>query len=537
MAKEGENYLDDLLNTVAPDWEETSSSPDVMSMSEDEMSIDDVSLEDALSILNDLPDDLGETSEEEGKGDMMGAFPDFTADFGEEAEQGMTETEAMPSMGPEETPTMEEPMSMPQMEEPMMIPEMEEPETLTEEMPDIPEVVEEPAAPEAVEESAAPEAVEEPAAPEAIEEPDIPMEIGEFMSQDEPAAEEAPVSKVKNHIDVDDIFKDALSAVEYSGSEDESGDAGDEDLFSLEDVAEYMDASEEGISSVPVADPMTESVQSKGKKKKGPGFFARIFGNIVTDQTADEEEKERQAELEAQAKKAAEKEEKKQQAAVTKEEKAQLSQEEKERKKEIKAEKAAKKAEEKEEKKRRKAEAAAEAEKEVVGKINPIGATIVIIFFVTIGAFTVFGSRLLSRNLSLNSAENYFANEEYLQAYDAISSVNLKEDDEVLFRRIRICSQMQKEVNSYTNYTSMNMRLEALDALIKGIRYYDINKAEADSLGITGEYNRLMSQMLAGLSEGFGMSEAQARKLLAVEDQGEYTRRLEEVVAQTQPAV
>lgn len=520
MANEGENYLDDLLNTVAPDWEETSSSPDVMSMSENEVSIDDVSLEDALSILNDLPDELGEEEKQEGMGDLMGSFPDLTADFGAEAvpeteEKPSMEPEEMPSMEPEEMPSME-PEEIPAMEEEMTMPLMEEPEILTEEEPEIP-------------------MAEEPDIPMAEEEPDIPME--DFMSIEEPAQEETPATKEKDRIDVDDIFKDALSAVEYSGGEDDESGAGDEDLFSLEDMAEYMDVPEEGISSVPVADPTMEAGQGKKKKKKGPGLFARLFGNIVTDQTAAEEEKERQDELAAQAKKAAEKEEKKQQAAVEKEEKAQLSQEEKERKKELKAERAAKKAEKKEEKKRRKAEEAEEAQKEVVGKINPVGATIVIIFFVTIGAFTVFGSRLLSRNLSLNNAENYFANEEYLRAYDAISNVNIKEDDEVLYRRIRICSQMQKEVNSYRNYTSMNMRLEALDALIKGIRYYDINKAEADSLGIAGELNGLMSQTLAGLSEGFGMSEAQARELLAVEDQGEYTRRLEEVVAQTQPAV
>lgn len=526
MANEGENYLDDLLNTVAPDWEETSSSPDVMSMPEDEMSLDDVSLEDALSILNDLPDELGGEEKQEGMGDLMGAFPDLTADFGVETEQEVPETEEVPSMEPEEIPAMEEEMTMPL---------MEEPDAQTEEEPEIPIADEEPDIPMTAEEPDIPMAAEEPDIPIEPEEPDIPVE--EFMSMEEPAQEEAPASKAKDRIDVDDIFKDALSAVEYSGGEDDDSGAGDEDLFSLEDMAEYMDVPEEGILSVPVADPTMEAGQGKKKKKKGPGLFARLFGNIVTDQTAAEEEKERQDELAAQAKKAAEKEEKKQQAAVDKEEKAQLSQEEKERKKELKAERAAKKAEKKEEKKRRKAEEAEEAKKEVVGKINPVGATIVIIFFVTIGAFAVFGSRLLSRNLSLNNAENYFANEEYLRAYDAISNVNIKEDDEVLYRRIRICSQMQKEVNSYRNYTSMNMRLEALDALIKGIRYYDINKAEADSLGIAGELKGLMSQTLAGLSEGFGMSEAQARELLAVEDQGEYTRRLEEVVAQTQPAV
>lgn len=555
MAKEGENYLDQLLNTVAPDWEETSSSPDIMSASEDEVSIDDVSLEDALSILNDLPDEMdmgAETPDEEfgGMTDVMSDIPENTdtdMELPEIDEMGMPELDEIP-LPDEEDDSLEEEM-MPVLDDvsdvagdddEIGLPDMEETDALPEEELDIPLAMEdfmqdEEMVPE--EELIPPE--EELMSEEGLMPEDALMSPVEGLMSEDALPEEEPKPAEKDSIDVDDIFQDALSAVGYSGNdedgESDTGDGQGDDLFSLEDVAEYVDVPEEGISSVPVADPAADA-GSRKKKSKGPGFFARIFGNIVTDQTADEEEKERQAELAAKAKKAAEKEEKKQQAAVTKEEKAQQSQEEKERKKELKAERAAKKAEEKEEKKRRKAEMAAEAEKEVVGKINPVGATIVVIFFVTICAFTIFGSKLLSRNMSLNNAENYFANEEYLKAYDAISNVNVKEDDEVLYQRIRLCSQMQKEVKSYTNYTSMNMRLEALDSLIKGIRYYDAGREQAEMLGITKEVNSLGSQIITGLSEGFGVSEAQARELGGIEDMGEYTRRLEQIAAQTQPA-
>lgn len=524
MAKEGENYLDQLLNTVAPDWEETSSSPDIMSTSENDVSIDDVSLEDALSILNDLPDEAD--MQAENSSDELGDLMDVMADFPGDSDTDML----LPEMEEMPLPDVEDDNSVPDDIMPVLDDVGDFGSDIGMDFPDMGDS-EEPSEDE----------------PVSVPEPEIPMAMEDFMPDDGPMPEgesvpaEEPKAVSKDSIDVDDIFQDALSAVGYSGNDEDSeldSDSGnsEENLFSLEDVAEYVDVPEDGISSVPVADPTADVGEGRKKKEKGPGFFARIFGNIVTDQTADEEEKERQAELAAKAKKAAEKEEKKQQAAVTKEEKAQQSQEEKERKKELKAEQAAKKAEKKEEKKRRKAELAAEAEKEVVGKINPVGATIVIIFFVTIGAFTIFGSKLLSRNMSLNSAENYFANEEYLKAYDAISNVNMKEDDEVLYRRIRICSQMQKEVKSYNSYTSINMRLEALDSLIKGMRYYDTGKAEAESLGITGEVNGLGSQIITGLSEGFGLSETQARELMNLEDQGEYTRRLEQIVARTQPA-
>ena len=55
MDREGESYLDELLNAVAPDWEETSVSPESLMEDFDEEMEGEVSLEDALAILDDLP--------------------------------------------------------------------------------------------------------------------------------------------------------------------------------------------------------------------------------------------------------------------------------------------------------------------------------------------------------------------------------------------------------------------------------------------------------------------------------------------------
>ena len=504
--KEGESYLDQLLNTVAPDWEDTSRQPEkaiekikkeeveevadnTMSEAED-ISVDDISLDEALSLLNDLPD----TDEISADGENTDEDIDELFDLLSELDDGTV------SQAGTDEPDIPAAVQLP---EEISEPEMEE------------KIKEEPEEPS-----------EEPVYEEnTAAEEEVPLVLEDIMPE-EPQGDELSISE--EPVAVDDIFQDALSAVAYSENEEQQ-----EDLFSLDQMAEFVDDSEDGITQIPAADPVS-GADGQGKKRKSGGFFKNIFGNIITEQTAEEEEKERLAEREAQAKKAAEKEEKKKQAAISKEEKAQLSQEEKERKKQLKAEQAAKKAEKKAEKKRIKAEQDAEAAKEVVGKINPVGATIVIIFFVTIGVFTIFGSKLLSRSSSLSQAENYFANGQFLQAYDAISNVNLKEDDEVLYRRIRICSQMQKEVGSYTNYTTLGMKLEALDSLVKGIGYYDLNRAEAESLGVLGELNSLESQIAASLYNDFGISETQAREILSLQDQGEYTRRLQEIVSRIQ---
>lgn len=556
MAREGESYLDELLNAVAPDWEETSVSPESLMEDFDEDMEGEVSLEDALAILDDLPDSeedyFGEAAEGNEFGDLLGLDSDILAgpeaDFGDGiTDLPISEEERLPVMDPSEDENeMPADIPLPESEElPLMTDEaeneqpsamMDEPES--EELPvmtDEPEGEELPVIIDGTEgELPVQDQTDDAAGGEQElsteeEEPDIPMDLDPVLPDADMLSGDEPISG--ESVDVDDIFQDALSAVEYSGNEEE--DEQDEQLLAFGPLDDLMESSDDDVASIPTVDPMS----TEKKKKESPGFFAKTFGNVITDDTASEEEKERQAELEKQEAKAKQKEEKKKQAEQAKEEKEKLAQEEKERKKQLKAEKAAKKAEEKEEKKRLKEERKAEeAAQEVVGKINPVGAAIVVIFFATIGILTLFGSMLLSRNSSLNEAENLFAGGEYIKAYDVIHKANMLDEEDVLYRRIRICSQLQKELKSYAHYSSMGMTVEALDSLVKGFHHYDLNKASAEELGITHQFDQLKGALETQLSSDFGVDGEEARKLLSIPDRGEYTRQLEEIVSRVPAA-
>lgn len=560
--KEGENYLDTLLNTVAPDWEETSGSPVQSSQADPAASNSgqgdssgEKTLEDAIAILNDLPDmdDALELSDnpEEDMDELFGLLADLGVDPNEEEDSEEAVPEAvLPDLDSVETlpddTASEEMMADPVMaddilpdggseqeeiQEEQEVPqeeEEEEPQAQEEDIPfSIDSFMEEESGETEDFDSAGiqdtSEPSEEPEGDAGAEDSfiDLSADLFQDYSGEEPQPEE-DVSVSEDSLAVDDIFQDALAAVGYSENEKEEEGAG-EDVFSMDDMGGLMDK-EEGVSSVPAAEPVIR----KKKKKEGPGFFQRIFGNVITDSTADEEEKERQREAELKQKKEEKKAEKKQQAEVTKEEKAQAAQEKKEQKKQLKAEQAAKKAEEKKRKKEERLARAAQ-ETEVVGKINPVGATIVIILFLTIGMIAVLGTNMLGRRSNLGNAENYFANEDYIRAYDAINSVKLKEKDEVLFRRIRICCQLQKEIRSFNNYNTLGMKLEALDSLLKGMRFYEENISEAQELQIQPAYEKLRSQVLTGLSENFGMGEKEVSELLAIPDQAQYTQRLQQI--------
>ena len=340
-------------------------------------------------------------------------------------------------------------------------------------------------------------------------------------------------------LSIDNIFNDALSVVDYSEAEQEE-EALDEFVSPEEAKAEPEAPKEEVLDSLMVDslaledDEPAESEEAKAAKvpkEKKDSIWKRVFGNIITEQSAEEEERERQEEQASAEQKAAAKEEKKKQAIEEKAKKAEQAQAAKEKKAAEKAEQAAVKAAEKEEKKRLKAEAEAN---EVVGKINPLGASIVMVCFGLLCVATIIGSQVLSHSGSVKGAENSFEKRDYKEAYRSLAGINISEDsdDFEMKDKIRICMQLQHQLESYANYYEVKMYLEALDSLMKGIRSYDENQSKAERYNIVSQYNELEVKLAQQLYEEFGVSESQARSINSLEDQIAYTSRLENIIAQ-----
>ena len=365
-----------------------------------------------------------------------------------------------------------------------------------------------------------------------------PAETSLFREDDE----ESVFADDADALSVDDIYDDALSAVDYSEADEApefpeieeefvpqmDEDAGDDFGDLALDPLVLDDSEAVGVSG---DDTEADAQDIKQKKKKKDGFFKRIFGNIITEQSAEEEAKEREKEqADAEEKKAA-KEEKKQQTAEEKAAKAEQAKEEKEKKAAAKAEQAAAKAAEKEEKKRLKAEQEAN---EVVGRINPVGAAIVMVFFGLLCVAVVFGSQALSYTTSVKSAESSFEQRNYKNAYDSLAGVSVSDSSKELKQKVRMCMQLQREYDAYQNYYKMKMYLESLDSLIGGIRLYDANKAKAEQYDMLSQYNELESKLANQLYNEFGVSESQARNIIASETQKEYTDRLQAILLQWQ---
>lgn len=554
--KEGESYLDQLLNNASTSSQEAG--VEQVKENAGKAELDNVGLQEALAVLNDLPDETGIPAKADPKEELED-LKNLYEEFG---------NEVIPEEAPQPEPEPEEEMKLEEQEpeepvQPLVNPEKveEEPEQSEEVQPEGFDEPEESNEPEKSDEPGMTEELEipeEPKMPEEEQEPafedmeamlDLLQQPDEEVEQEKQDTTEVPQETKepepevsREPVAVDDIFQDALSAVGYSGDEEDleqklnmSSETQNEnqgsqfdDILALDDIMQNEsgveeEPAEEGVQSVPVR-------KQKKEKKKKTSLWKRLFGNVITDETAALEEKEREEEEEAFLKKQAALIEKKKQSEADKEEKEKKNQEDKERKRQIKAEKETQKAEKKAEKKRLKEEQAAMAETEVVGKINPIGATIVFILFATIGVLIMVGVWLLPRRANIKEAANEYANEKYIDAYQTISAVSIKEDEQALYDKIVLCSKLERQIQSYQTNISMDKKLEALHALLQGLDLYNKKQDEVKALKIQKEFLQMKTQIITYLAQDYSLDEAQANEINAITDEAEYTHRLQDIV-------
>ena len=74
------------------------------------------------------------------------------------------------------------------------------------------------------------------------------------------------------------------------------------------------------------------------------------------------------------------------------------------------------------------------------------------------------------------------------------------------------------------------MYSEALSALILGVGRYDRNAKEAASVGVSLEYDEMLSKIEKTLTKKYDMTLDQARELYAIREKEEYTLKLYDII-------
>ena len=314
-----------------------------------------------------------------------------------------------------------------------------------------------------------------------------------------------------------------------------SDDSSSEDIMSLDSDSTDAVPDINDIPDMPIGEPGEKDIanilpteDSDDSNAEQPGFFKKVFGNVVTDEIA---EAERQAKEEEEAKlEEAEKlkEEKAAEKAQKKEEKAKLKAEKAEEKAAKKAKKAEEKAAKKAEKLAKKEEEEAAAAQEVVGKLNKAGVTIIVLLGMVLLLGTIILTNSFGGSLDKKKAKNYFDMNKYSQAYEYAIGTNMKKKDPEQYQKIVTVMKVQHSIDAYQDYENVKKYPEALDALLMGLKKYDANKKTAYNLEIEDKLESVYQDILDILSDEFYLSKAQAYDILSLSG-NDYTRKVNEV--------
>ena len=345
--------------------------------------------------------------------------------------------------------------------------------------------------------------------------------------------------------DIDSMLDGLLDDLDMKGTlgdiDGNTEEMSEAEQMSQEDSEESLDSLADllGMTGEPVSSEKEDDMQSlldasllpdeknEENDEKKTGFFKKVFGNVITDEIAQEER-------EAAQKEVKEAEEKAEKDAADAEEKAKQKEEKKAAKEAKKAEKAKQKAEKKAAKEAKKAEKKAKeeeeeaAELEIVGKLNKVGVAIIVIATILFLTVEITGTNLWGYASAKQAADKYFKMGKYTEAYQEALGTKMRDKDPEMYQKIKTVMKVQQSINAYQNYERVGYYPDALNALLQGIRKYDDNLSTAIDLEANQDLKKCREQILSNLQSEFGVSESEAYSLLSL-DQNSYTDKVVEI--------
>ena len=345
------------------------------------------------------------------------------------------------------------------------------------------------------------------------------------QSAPEPQAELQPENESiidENRADIaDNINQDDENSVNNDIYDDTS-----EDKTEKNDLPEEPDRSkDENVQLIKEMYGDKDNLDENIAPKKG--LIAKLKYRIaqLKKKNAEEDKLEEEAEL-ADIEEQNKKKEEKQAAAAVKKENAK-------KEKEVKA------AEKKKAKDAKAAKKAAKPKKEKKPKPEPKPGDILkikpksIMLFITLVASVIVLISLLNTTVSyttaISKAKTNLENGDYSKVYESLSGMKLNKSDETLYRQATLITYVTRQYESYQNYMEMDMKTEAINALVKGLARYDTYYNEANSLGVGNQMKEARAQIIQAFNDTFKISESEAVSLVAMSDNNftQYYRKIE----------
>lgn len=377
---------------------------------------------------------------------------------------------------------------------------------------------------------------------------EIQVELEDMLSEseDEDMSEIGDILiKDENNIPVDESLNDDMDFT--------SGMLSDEELFDgMEDI--LLDEADNNKNKKKKKKRRKKSkedadIEESGEiKEKGKGFFARLLDVLVaSDDDDDELEADTSVKFEESAVDIAIEGASENDTILAELEKAGDSKKKKKDKKKKNKKKGKdalssdgdfdeegspssekdKKKAEKEKKKAEKARLKAEQkEKEALipkKKLPKKKVIPVCILCFSLGVVITLCAFLMPSAFDKKKAKEQYDQHNYEETYSLLKGHSLSEKEQLMYDRTVTLLQEERKLDSYNNYMLLDMKPEALNALVQGVKKYDELSEKASELDVTNELDDIYYQIVNELNNSFGVSIDKARQWISIEDVEEYS--------------
>ena len=120
-------------------------------------------------------------------------------------------------------------------------------------------------------------------------------------------------------------------------------------------------------------------------------------------------------------------------------------------------------------------------------------------------------------------AKEQYDQHNYEETYSLLKGHSLSEKEQLMYDRTVTLLQEERKLDSYNNYMLLDMKPEALNALVQGVKKYDELSEKASELDVTNELDNIYYQIVNELNNSFGVSIDKARQWISIEDVEEYS--------------
>lgn len=161
--------------------------------------------------------------------------------------------------------------------------------------------------------------------------------------------------------------------------------------------------------------------------------------------------------------------------------------------------------------------------------IAALGATILIM--------NVLYSHIVPDMLDKKNAIQAYTQGNYEETFYLLQGKKLNAAEESTYNKALLVLQLERQLESYHNYNKLDMPLEALHALVKGVDKYQKSLEDAQEYAVLVQTEEVYQQILAVLQSEYQLTVEDVNEILAQKDDVYYTIKLKEALGQPVPGM